>query len=615
MVKLETKWDLDSLYAGGSRSEALEGLLRSCESALDAADRALDALPSDPGDGLVRVIRDLQDIGARLSEAIDFIECLEAQDVADAIAGQLMSRAQKMNARRAALQTRLETRFLSAEDGAWSRLLSDQRLGGLSFVLNEMREVARLKMPPEKEMLAEELATDGYHAWGRLYEKIAGRLRVEFVENGKKSTLSMGQLHNKLESADRGVRKLAFQKMEEAWAGVEDLAAIALNSQAGYRLSLYKNRGWDSVLQEPLRINRIRHGTLDAMWEAVGEESERLLPYLNEKARLLGLDRLAWYDLAAPVGAADKPFRFDEAAEFVLEHFGRFSGDLQTFARTAFERRWIEAEDRPGKRAGGFCTDFPLHGETRIFMTFGGTYGSVSTLGHELGHAYHSWVVKDLPFWATQYPMTLAETASTFCETIIADAALAAASDKKERLALLAVQADDAVTMLMNIRARFLFETSFFDMRRAKSLTAEELGAEMKRAQVKAYAGALAVDGYHPLFWASKLHFYITGMPFYNYPYVFGYLFSNGIYERALGEGPGFADRYVSLLRETGSGTCEEIARRHLGVDLTRPDFWRSAVRRVLKQAERFVELAREAEAGLCTRSAPPRRIRVRNPG
>ncbi|RPJ40419.1 MAG: oligoendopeptidase, partial [Candidatus Latescibacterota bacterium] len=434
MAKYEPKWDLASLYPGGSRSAELEKLLRETESAIEETDRSLRALPPEPGEALVRAILDLQALAERLSEAIDFIECLEAENVADEIAGQLMGRAQKMSARRATLQTRLEQRFLAADDASWKKLLADERLAGVAFAMNEARETARIKMAPEMEMLAEELATDGYHAWGRLYEKIAGKLRVEFEEDGKKTTLSMGQLHNKLESPDRKVRKRAFEKMEEAWSGVADLAAIALNSQAGYRLSLYKNRGWESVLREPLRMGRVRPETLDAMWGAVAEESGRLVPYLNAKARLLGLDRLAWYDLPAPVGAADRRFTYDQAAEFILEHFGRFSPGLRDFARTAFEKRWIEAEDRPGKRAGGFCTDLPLHGETRIFMTFGGTYGSVSTLGHELGHAYHSWIVKDLPFWATQYPMTLAETASTFCETIISDAALGAASGERERL-------------------------------------------------------------------------------------------------------------------------------------------------------------------------------------
>jgi pepF/M3 family oligoendopeptidase len=592
MGTYDPKWNLDSLYPGGSRSRELTDLLARCESALDSCDRTLASLPKVPGAAWAGAVRDLQDLSAHLSEALDFVECLEAQDVSDERAGQIMSRVQNMLARKATLLTRLETRFLSAPDTAWKRLVEGPDLASIAFAVNELREVARLKMQPEKEILAEELATDGYHAWGRMYEKIAGRLRVSFEEKGKETTLSMGQLHNRLEDSDRGVRRRAFERMEDAWGSVADLTAMVLNSQAGFRLGLYKNRAWDSVLLEPLRINRIRRETLDAMWGAVAEQSPRLVPYMNEKARLLGIERLAWYDVTAPVGGADRRFAYGEAADFILEHFGRFSADLRDFARMALEKRWIEAEDRPGKRAGGFCTDFPVSKETRIFLTFGGTYGSVSTLAHELGHAYHSWLLKDLPFWATQYPMTLAESASTFCETLISDAAYANASSDRERLALLAIQADEAVVILMNLRARFLFETAFFGKRVKESLTVDELCAEMRKAQETAFAGALDPSGYHPLFWASKLHFYLTSMPFYNFPYVFGYLFSSGIYDRALREGPAFAGRYAALLRDTGGTTCEDLARKHLGVDLAKPEFWKGAVERVVERTGRFADLA-----------------------
>ncbi|MBM3320350.1 MAG: M3 family oligoendopeptidase [Candidatus Eisenbacteria bacterium] len=592
MRTYDPTWNLDSLYRGGSRSPEFRSHLDACDAALDACGPSLSELPKRPGPEWARAILGLQDVGACIWDANSFVECLEAQDVSDALAGQLAGRVQTMNARRAMLLTEMESRLLAATEEEWKELLSRPDLSAIAFTLNELREIARLKMPPEKERLVEELSVDGYHAWGRMYEKIAGSRRVEFEEEGKKLALSMGQVHNRLENPDRDVRKRAFEKMESAWSEVAELAAIALNSQAGYRLSLYKNRGWESVLAEPLRINRIKRETLEAMWSAVADESARLVPYMKEKARLLGIERLAWYDLAAPVGSSDRKFTYGEAAEFILEQFGRFSEDLRDFARGALEKRWIEAEDRAGKRAGGFCTDFPLKGETRIFMTFGGSFGSVSTLGHELGHAYHSWIVKDLPFWATQYPMTLAETASTFSEMILSDAALEAASSDRERLALLRIQADDAVTMMMNLRARFLFETSFFDARRTKSLTVEELNAEMRKAEETAYRGALDPNGYHPLFWASKLHFYITGTPFYNFPYVFGYLFSNGIYARAVLEGPSFARKYAALLRETGRGTCEEVARKHLGVDLAKPEFWKSATDRAVEKADRFVALA-----------------------
>ena len=227
-------------------------------------------------------------------------------------------------------------------------------------------------------------------------------------------------------------------------------------------------------------------------------------------------------------------------------------------------------------------------------MTFGRTFGGVSTLAHELGHAYHAWLLRERPYFATGYPMALAETASTFCETLIMDAALDAAEGEEE-LALLGNIGDEAVAMLMNLRARFLFEVAFFERRERGPLTADELSELMVEAQREAYCDGLAADGYHPLFWASKLHFYLTGMPFYNFPYVFGYLFSNGLSARARAEGPGFAAAYARLLRDTGSMTCEELAHRHLGEDLTRPAFWEAAVDRVLEVVPRFTRAAEQS--------------------
>jgi len=592
MGTYDPKWNLDSLYKGGSDSADFAKLLERCEADLGVIDGLIEALGDAPGDDWVKATLDLQDLSARLWEAIDFVECLEAQDVGDTRASQMMGQIQTMSSKRGTLQTKLETRFLAADDEAWRSFLALPETTPIAFFLNEQREVARLKMAPEQEILAEELATNGYHAWGRMYDKIAGGLRVEFVEDGKKSTLSMGQLHNKMEHRDRAIRRQAFEKLEGAWGDVASVTAHTLNSQAGFRLNLYGKRAWDSVLDEPLRINRIRRETLDAMWGVVAAESERLLPYMDAKAKLLGLEKLSWYDVGAPVGEVEKKYTYDEAAAFILDQFGRFSGDLQSFSKHAIENRWIEAEDRPGKRAGGFCTDFPIAGETRIFMTFGGNYGSVSTLGHELGHSYHTWLIREQPFWCTNYPMTLAETASTFCETIISDAALAAAESTDERRALLAIKAEEALIMMMNLRARFVFETAFFEARRKSELTVDELCDLMVKAQRECYRDGLDPNGYHPLFWASKLHFYITNMPFYNFPYVFGYLFSSGLYERALQEGSSFAEKYVALLRETGHLNCEDLARKHLGVDLTKPEFWKSAVDRALGSAEEFVSLA-----------------------
>jgi oligoendopeptidase F len=228
-------------------------------------------------------------------------------------------------------------------------------------------------------------------------------------------------------------------------------------------------------------------------------------------------------------------------------------------------------------------------------MTWGGEYDHLMTLAHELGHSYHAWVLKDMPYWTTHYPMNLAETASTFNELRVTDAALQNATDPRERLMLLDQKLVNAYTMFCNLRARFLFDTSFYAERKEGMVPRARLDELMTEAQRQAYGGTLAdPDGFHPLFWASKLHFFITDLPFYNFPYVYGFLFANGVYDRAQSEGASFADRYRDLLADTGRMTSEEVAQKHLGVDLTRREFWDAAINRILADVDRFVKLASE---------------------
>ncbi|NNE07230.1 MAG: M3 family oligoendopeptidase [Gemmatimonadetes bacterium] len=587
-------WDLDAIFAGGSSSQELAAFTKKMNDDLDRLRKRIDSLSPKPGDDWKSFILDVQDLNARFFQASSFTECLEAQNTSDKEASQLTGRLDAFRATLKTIDVRLEDLFLRADDAGWNQLLQSKELAPIAFALNEQRALAKKKMDREKEILTTELAKDGYHAWGRLYDKIAGSLRADWKTDGKTEKISMGQLHNKMESPEAGVRKEAFEKLEGAWTSVADYTAAALNAQAGFRLTMYDKRKWDSVLFEPLQMNRLSRKALDTMWGVVADGSEKLLPYLDEKARLLGRKKLTWYDKSAPVASKERALDYNEAAPYIVDQFARFSGDMADFAKMAFEKRWIEVEDRAGKGAGGFCTDFPVSEETRIFMTYGGTFGGVSTLAHELGHSYHTWLLRKKPYYATMYPMTLAETASTFCESLILDAALDAATDEEERLTLLDKKLDEAATMMMNLRSRFVFEMNFFKERANGPLSVDKLNTLMVDAQKEAYCNGLDDDAYHPYFWASKLHFYITTYPFYNFPYVFGYLFSIGLYDRALNEGPSFAAKYDALLEDTGIMTCEDLAKKHLGIDLTKPDFWEASVGRATGHVEDFVKLAQQ---------------------
>ena len=591
------RWNLENLFAGGSASTAYRAHLDLLRRDLESAEAQASSLPAKldaPGRQVwIAWILSFQDLAQRLESAESFAACLTAADVHDDAAHGCTAEVDLLASRWLGLQTHLESFAAGTGDADWQRLLDTDELRPISFALDEVRRLGREKMAPDRERLAQELAVNGYHAWNRLYDKMAGDMQVDFESEGTSRKISLGQLAMYMSNSRREVRREAFERLEAAWETQASLAAMALNFQAGFRLSLYRNRGWDSVLKEPLARGRMQAATLEAMWSAVEAAVPGLLPYVAAKKRLLGIDRFCWYDQTAPVGSGDRAFSFPEAGDFIKAQLAGFSADMAAFTEQALAQRWVEAENRPGKGAGAFCTGFPTHGETRIFMTWGGEYDHLMTLAHELGHAYHSWVLREAPYLVQRYPMNLAETASTFNELLVTDAALAAASGSRERLMLLDQKLQNALVFFCNLRSRFIFDQAFYTERARGIVPRKRLDELMVEAQRAAFGGILAQpEGCHPLFWASKLHFYITGTPFYNFPYTFGYLFANGVYDRARQEGASFAQSYRRLLSDTGRLSTEEVALKHLGVDLSQREFWDAATARILGDVQPFVKLA-----------------------
>lgn len=589
---LRQTWDLETIFSGGSSSETFAVYLKQLEQDIASLNtQVADAkVPVTVEDTYVYdgMIDQLQDIIARLSEGSAFVSCLGAENQDDKKAVQLTGRIASLHAQLASVKTRFDSLLQQTDDEVWAGWMKRPEIMPISFVMNESRQEAKEKMAPELESLALDLAVDGYHGWGDFYDTIVSKVRVPYEENGETTYLSAGQAANKLQHPNREVRESMLKSWEKAWSEAADYCADTLNHLGGFRLKLYERRGWDSVLKEPLAINRMSAETLDAMWDVITRAKPVLVKYLERKAKLLGVEELSWADVSAPIGESTGTITYDAAAESIVTQFRKFSPRMADFAQMAFDKHWIEAEDRPGKRPGGFCTSLPVSKETRIFMTYAGTASNVSTLAHELGHGYHQHVMDDMEILNQSYAMNVAETASTFAELIVADALIQEA-DEKEKLALLEEKIQNTVAFFMNIHARFLFETRFYEKRKEGLLSAGELSELMERAQREAFCDSLG--SYHPTFWASKLHFYITGVPFYNFPYTFGFMFSTGIYAQAQKEGTAFAEKYDNLLRDTGRMTVEELAEKHLGTDVTKPDFWQGAADLCIADIEQFLHM------------------------
>lgn len=588
-MKYPEVWELSSIFKGGSESEEFKAFVKETDELLEKLEAKIGEQEATI-EHLEATIVEIQSYMQRTRQAGAFISCLTAQDVKDKQATLWQGKMTEQRTKLSAIWGSIEEDLAALSEEKWNELISRPALNGVTFNLEERRQQAMEKLPPAEEKLAGQLAIDGYHAWGNVYNEAVGRMQVPFEENGEEKLLSAGQLQNRLNSDDRTVREKAFDVSEQAWAKESDLFASTLNHLAGFRLNLYKARGWEEVLKEPLQINRMQEKTLSAMWDTITENKPKFYDFMARKASLLGVEKLAMHDVSAPLPVeGDATISYEDACDLIIKHFKPLSPKLATFTEGALRDGWIEAEDRAGKRPGGFCTSFPLTKQSRIFMTYDGTMANVATLAHELGHAYHSHCLKDMEPFAQQYAMNVAETASTFAENIIGDALVKEAPTEDVKIALLESKISRSLAFFMNIHSRFLFETRFYEARKEKLLSVEELNNLMTEAQKEAYGNQLS--NYSPTFWASKLHFHITGVPFYNFPYTFGYLFSLGIYKKALEKGSSFEDDYIALLQDTASMTVEDLAQKHLNVDLTKPDFWQEAIDVVLADVDEFMAL------------------------
>jgi pepF/M3 family oligoendopeptidase len=595
-AKYSITWDLDSLYPRPDSVE-FKTLLEDFKRDLNALAADSEALPEPVpqqagawGDFFSRA-------EAFFAEACDlgaFVGCHSAADTENKIFQQIEAILAATGPQRNQVLTNVELAFRGISDEQLQSFANaDPRLARIRFFLEDSRANARLRLPKDLEMLSAELGVDGIHAWGRLYDRISGELRVELMEKGEIVRKSPGQV--RMDVMDRGIRQNNFFAVEKAWKKVADTCADCLNHIAGTRLARYQRLKTQDHLDAPLRANRMRRETLETMWQVISQRKQVLLKYFERKAQLLGIPRMSWYDQLAPLPQASiggETLAWDTACQTIVNSFNGFSPDLGEFAEKALVDRWVEAEDRSGKRQGGFCTGFPARQQSRIFMTFTGSADSMSTLAHELGHAYHSHVLRSQPFLLQDYPMNLAETASTFAEAILGEQRLAAAQTAGARLGILNNMLADAVAFLMNIHARFLFENEFHRERPEAELTSERLTEIMLAAQKEAYCDAFTE--WSNVFWISKLHFYISGLPFYNFPYTFGYLLSQGLFAAAADFGKDFPERYRQLLIATGCSNAEEAVKSTLGYDLTQPDFWNRSIDVIDARVDDFLKTSEE---------------------
>lgn len=459
-----------------------------------------------------------------------------------------------------------------------------------AFYLKETAQQSRYLMSTAEETLAAELSLSGGRAWEKLQAVVTTQIKVPFERDGRVEDLPITVIQNLRTDPDGEVRRRAFEVELAAWQSVREPLAACLNGIKGAVNTLNLRRGRTDCLHQPLDQARIDRETLEAMLGAMVDSFPAFRRYFQRKAVLLGKEALPWWDLFAPVGRPGRRYTFAEARDLLLEQFGTFSDRLLTMARRAFDQRWIDAEPRDGKQGGAFCMDIPAPEESRILCNFDGSYEELSTLAHELGHAYHN----DCQAGKTQLqrgtPMTLAETASILVETCITEAARVQATDAQEELAILESFLIEASQVVVDIYSRYLFEKEVFGRRAHAELSADDFCEIMLHAQRATYGDGLDSRYLNPYMWAWKPHYYSPSLSFYNFPYAFGLLFGLGLYAIYQERGRAFLPDYEGLLRSTGEGAAADLAAR-FGIDIRRRAFWESSMSVIRERIERYLAL------------------------
>ena len=577
-------WSLDVLYRGIDDPK-LQSDMKRFEELIKLLNEAAEALDvNDAAASLRRVIEVKEELTVTVRRLAGYFSLRRSVDSSDAEGASYQTKISATLASATKDNVKFE-KFAGSLENLEDVIGSDELLSQYKFYFEEIKNDMSHMMSDEAEALFAKMNISGGRAWGDMFSYLTSKVKVDY--NGE--TTSLPFIRGLADSEDAEVRKAAFEAELACYDNVKDSIAFALNSIKAQVNLEAELRGYEDPLAMTLDRSRMKKATLDAMLEAMREAMPAFRKYLRHKATLLGYENgLPWYEILAPMGkAGSESFTAEYAREYLVEHFASFAPDLAEMVDTAFKEEWIDFYPRAGKVGGAFCSNLPFVGQSRILTNFSGSFGSVVTLAHELGHAYHGQQIQCHRPLNTGYTMPVAETASNFNELIIVNDAISKA-EGEEKIQLIESQIQDSTQIIVDIYSRFLFEDEVIRRRKDTFLYADELEKIMINAQKEAYGDGLDPDYLHPYMWCCKSHYYSAGLSYYNFPYAFGGLFSRGLYAKYLEEGEAFLPKYRELLRATTVETVENVA-AIAGIDLTRPEFWRESLKTITDQIEMFI--------------------------
>ncbi|MBO4849027.1 MAG: M3 family oligoendopeptidase [Clostridia bacterium] len=586
---MNSEWSLDVLYKGyddPAFKRDLEAADASVKAINDAAARLGEKSPGETISEMIGLYEEQSGIFFRLYSFCGLSQACNTRDEkAAAYLGQLMAKSSANTKARTAFD-----KYVSSAEDLDAVIAGDPKLTDYGYMLRNVKADSKYLLSEEAEEIISLFDISGGRAWSDLQSSLTSSVTADF-RGGK---VGLSAIRNKAYDPDPEVRREAYEAELACYDKIKEPVAAALNNIKLQVINECRLRGFASPLDQVLHYSRMKRETLDALFTAMKEYMPMFREYLKAKAEALGHKAgLPWYDLFAPMGSSDRTYTAEDARDYLLNIFAGFDKDLHDMVERAFNESWIDFYPREGKVGGAFCSGLrPLH-QSRVLTNFDGSFSDVVTLAHELGHAFHNLNIEDHRPLNNDYSMPVAETASTFNEHVVMDAAIAAAKDPNEKLALIESQLMDTTQIIVDIYSRFLLESGVFDNREESFMFPDKLCEMMKDAQLKAYGDGLDPEYLHPYMWVCKSHYYSSGLSFYNWPYAFGGLFARGLYAKYLAEGPSFVKKYRELLHATPVCSVEDAA-AIAGIDVTSPDFWRMSLGSYRSKIDEFKRLAKE---------------------
>ncbi len=577
-------WNLDPIYRGfdDPAFEADMQALKECVSGYNAFANELAGLA--PIEGLRRGIAWEEKITQLVMKLANYASLRQSTNTRDAEAGSRLGQVMQLISATAGAQTAWKEWAAELPD-LMDLVKADEDLKDYTYLFENLLKDSTHLLGSQGEEICAKLGLSGGSAWSDLQGYLTSTVPVSY--NG--GTTNLSAIRNLAYDADPAVRKAAYEAEIACYDRIKDSVAFALNSIKLETISDCQLRGFASPLDRTLEHSHMKRETLEAMLGAMDEYLPKFWQYLKAKAKALGHENgLPWYDLFAPMGNSAEKYTTQDAKDLLVELFSTFDAELAEMVARAFDDAWIDFYPRDGKSGGAFCAGVECLGESRILTNFDGQFTDVVTLAHELGHAFHNQCIRSHRPLNNDYSMPVAETASTFNECVVMAAAIKAAKNSDERLALIESQLQDATQIICDIYSRFRFEAKVFENREAQFMNADALCDIMLDAQKQSYGDGLDHNCLHPYMWVCKGHYY--GPTFYNFPYAFGGLFARGLYAQYLAEGERFVPKYKNLLYTTPIATVEDTA-KVAGIDLTDKEFWRSALRTIADQIDEFCAL------------------------